>query len=327
VVALAGLLLAESLADARRGRRRHRRRSRSDWVIKPGTATHALKPLEAIGMDRKRVRRVTGRLAKQIEKVPGVQLAPLKRIRRFLRSRDGAPYATCEGELKCVTRFGKLIRAPRVVAGDLSGLANGYVLFLRLVDPRKDKVLRKVSVVYGGEQGKEKPVLREAAYRLLAPDRFVGELALDIDVKGATVYLNGKPLGKSPLPPQQVQAGTHALRITHPSYHDFLRFVRVNFEKRTEVKASLKMYPIIAEEMKAKGSKARHKPPVDPKRRVDYRPLPWYKRWWFITSVGVVVLAATVTTVALVRKRHLERDASVTLSRPARAAPVLFRFP
>ena len=167
--------------------------------------------------------------------------------------------------------------------------------------------------------------LKEAAYRLLAPDKFVGRLTFDIDVKGASVYLNGKPLGKSPLGAITVQAGTHALRVTHPAFHDYLRFIRVNFEKVTHVKVSLKMYPIIAEEMKAKHRHAAAG--ALPGQRVIYRPLPWYKRWWFITSVGVVVLAATVTTVALVRQRHLDRDASVTLTKPLRGAPVLLRFP
>lgn len=325
-LALVALFLGESDALARERRRRGGRGSKGA-VIPKGSATHALKPLEAIGMDRKRVDAVTAALAEQIAAVPGVKLAPLAGVRRFLKSRDGAAFAVCEGDVQCVYKLGTLIGAPLVVAGDLSGLAKGYVLFLRLADPAKQEVVRKVSVVYGGEPGKEASVLKEAAYRLLAPEKFVGKVAFDIDVKGAKVFLNGQPLGESPVAVREVQAGTHALRVTHPAYHDYLRFIEVGFEQTTTVKVSLKMYPIIAEEVKAKGGPGAEPVKVAPGQQVIYRPLPWYKKWWFITSVGAAVLAATVTTVALARQRHLDRDASITLEKPLRSpAPVLLRF-
>jgi len=323
-LAFALAFLYSTVAEARKRRRRRRRRKATvKYVIPPG-ATHALKPLEAIGLSKGRVGRITDMLQKQLGAVPGVKTAPLSLMRKFLKSRDGATYAICEGELSCVVKVGKLLKAPLLVAGDLSGLGKGYVLFLRLVDPKAEKVLRKVSVVYDGKKGKQNGILREAAYRLLKPEKFVGKLKLEVDVKGAAVFLNGKPMGKSPVAVQQVQAGTHALRITHPEYHDFMRFVDVAFEKTTPIKVSLKQFPIISEEMKAKHRKRLAPAPGG---QTVYRPLPWYKRWWFITALGVVVLTATVTTVTLVRQRHLERDGSVTLTQGLRTrAPPLFRF-
>lgn len=296
-------------------------------VIPPGSATHALKPLGAIGLSRRRAAEITRRLAKQLGAVPGVKLAPVKAVRRFLRSRDGAPLAVCEGDLPCLYKLGKALGAPLLVAGDLSGLGKGYVLFLRLVDGRRQRVVRKLSVVNGGRRGQEARVLREAAFRLLAPARYVGRLAVQVDVPGAEVFLNGKPVGRAPLGEIQVQAGTHALRVTHPSYHDFVRFVRVGFDKTTQIVVSLKQFPIISEELRSK-RRARAVAPVRPGQEIRYRPLPWYKRWWFVTSVGVAVLAATLTTVALARKAHLDRDGSIVLTKPAgeAALPALLRF-
>lgn len=326
-MALAFSTFCASVADARRRRRRHRKKHGdkiSRYVIPKGSATHVLKPLETIGLGRTQVRRITGKLQTILGKVPGVKMAPLNNSRRFLKSRHGATYAACEGELSCVVKFGSLLGAPLVVAGDLSGLGKGFVLFLRLVDPKAGQVLRKVSVVYGGRK-KQDVLLREAAYRLLAPEKFRGRLKLSVDVPGAAVFLNGKPLGKSPVKEAWVQAGTHALRITHPEYHDFMRFVDVAFEKTTQIKVSLRQFPIISEEMK---HKARQSGPVKvlPGQRVLYRPLPWYKRWWFITTVGVTLLAGTLTAVALSRRRHLDRDGSITLSQELRSAAPVIRF-
>lgn len=324
-LAVALVFLYGTVAEARRRRKRRRRKAKTTLVIPAGSATHALKPLEAIGLSKGRVRSITDKLQQQLGRVPGVKPAPLALMRKFLASRDGVTYAACEGELPCVVKFGKLLKAPLVVAGDLSGLGKGYVLFLRLVDPGSEKVLRKVSVVNTEGKAKQDAILREAAYRLLAPEKFVGKLQLEVDVKGAAIFLNGKPLGKSPVAALQVQAGTHALRITHHEYHDFMRFVDVAFEQTTPIKVSLKQFPIISEEMKAKHRKRQVTP--HPGGQTVYRPLPWYKRWWFITSLGVALLTATVTTVTLVRQRHLERDGSVTLTQGLRtSAPPLFRF-
>lgn len=329
---LAVSLLGEGLAAARhhRHRRRHHPRRRAaarSAVFPPGSATHVLKPLGSIGMSGGRAAAITGRLVKQLAAVPGVKLAPMKAVRRFLRSRDGALLAACEGDLSCLYKLGNALGAPLLVTGDLSGLGKGYVLFLRLVDPKRKRVVRKLSVVNGGRRGQEARVLREAVFRLLAPDRFVGRLAVSVDVAGAEVFLNGKPLGKSPLGEVRVQAGTHALRVTHPSYHDFVRFVRVGFDKTTRVAVSLKQFPIISEELRSK-RRARAVAPARPGQEIRYRPLPWYRRWWFVTSVGVAVLAATITTVALARKSHLDRDGSIVLTRPAdqAALPALLRF-
>ncbi len=323
-VALAFATFSASIADARRRRRKKKRKVNiAKYIIPPG-ATHTLKPLEAIGLGGSRVQRITAALQKTLGQVPGVKMSSLKNSRRFLKSRHGATYAACEGELSCVVKFGSLLKAPLVVAGDLSGLGKGFVLFLRLVDPKAGKVLRKVSVVYGGRQ-KQDVLLREAAYRLLAPKKFRGKLKLVVDVPGAAVFLNGKPMGKSPVKITDVQAGTHALRITHAEYHDYMRFVNVAFEKTTEINISLKQYPIISEEMKHKARKRSGPVKVLPGQAVLYKPLPWYKRWWFITSVGVTVLAATLTTVALSRRRHLDRDGSITLTRGLRS-PAVIRF-
>jgi hypothetical protein len=257
--------------------------------------------------------------------VPGVSVAPLTHVRSVLKGKQGVTFATCEGELDCFVRFGALLQAPLLVSGELSGIGKGYVIFLRLVDVRSAAEVRKVSLVYDGTPAKEPPLLREAVYRLLAPEKFVGRLQVDVDLKGAAVYLDGHPLGLSPLGPQPVAAGTHALRVTHPQYHDFVRFVDVAFEQLTTVKVSLTRYPVISEEVQAKARRAAATRPVpDPRAGVIYRPLPWYKQWWFVTTVGVVVLGGTLGAVLGSRRMHVERDVSVVIERPV-GIPILRR--
>ena len=248
VLVLLGVVLG--LASPAEARRRRGEPDPRAAAVPAGT-THALKPLEAIGLEPARVAQVTDALHAQMAQVPGVTLAPMKHLRALLKGRQGVTFGTCEGELDCFVRFGALLQTPLLVSGELSGIGKGYVIFLRLVDVKTSTEVRKVSLVFDGTPAREAGLLREAAYRLLAPERFVGRLQVEVDLKGAAVFLDGHPLGQSPIGPQPVTAGTHALRVTHPQYHDFVRFVDVAFEQTTPGKVSLSMSPVISEEVQA----------------------------------------------------------------------------
>ena len=64
--------------------------------------------------------------------------------------------------------------------------------------------------------------VRVAAYRLLAPDQLHGSIQIQTDLVGAEVQLDGKPLGKTPLPQLGVIArqplGKHRLRVQAAGY-------------------------------------------------------------------------------------------------------------
>src|SRR5205814_1011917 len=78
----------------------------------------------------------------------------------------------------------------------------------------------------------------------------VGALALRVDVARATVFVDGQRVGESPVAPLSVSVGTHALRVTHPSYRDFVRFVEVRFSERTDLPVNLSAYSVVADTLK-----------------------------------------------------------------------------
>jgi hypothetical protein len=191
----------------------------------------------------------------------------------------------CEGDVTCLTELGKLVGADLVVAGEAGGLGDVKVVYLQLIEVSKGKALRSTTLEVGdGESGGAEG----AAYRLLAPGRYVGTTTLNVDAAGATIYVDGRKLGKSPSPPIELSVGTHALRVTHPEYRDFVRFVDVGFRANTTVDVALQQVPIIQSEISGTG----------PAGNVTYidKPAPWYRKWWAIAAFsGIVVVGAAAT--------------------------------
>lgn len=167
---------------------------------------------------------------------------------RFNRLLARPQHADCAASADCLGKIARRVGVERVVAGDVGKLGGGYIVYLRVVTA-EGKQLRAVSGVLEPEKGL-RAVARGLAYQLLAPDRYAGKLKVDVAVRDAWIYLDGRRVGRSPMAPLVVGVGTHALRVTHSAHHDYVRFVRVEFEDTTELTARLVPVPVQSTRMK-----------------------------------------------------------------------------
>ena len=128
----------------------------------------------------------------------------------------------CTGEEKCLTAIGKRLGVEYVVTGTVGSLGDNYVLNIKVVDVATGKSQRIQSDPLRGSPDELIEGVRVAAYRLLAPQQIHGSLQIQSDLIGAEVTLDGKPLGKTPLPNGGVVAklplGKHQLRVEAKSY-------------------------------------------------------------------------------------------------------------
>lgn len=194
----------------------------------------------------------------------------------------------CDGESTCLATIGKLVGATIVVSGEIGGLGDAQVVYLTATDVARGSTLRSTTVALhndpqGGVEG--------ALIRLLAPDRFVGTLAVNADVAGASVFVNGQKLGSTPLTTQPLPVGTHALRVTHPEYRDFVRFVDIAYNAPTTLTAEMAQYAVIQNQVSATHTAQR------PTQTIIWHDPPWYRRWYVIAGgaalLGVVAGVAT----------------------------------
>jgi hypothetical protein len=204
--------------------------------------------------------------------------------------------------------LGREVGAARVLAVEAARLGEGRVLYLQAIEPSTAKALASTTVALAGESGEvaaaDRPRLRAAIVSVLDPERYVGRLQVRVDVPGAEVLVDGRRVGTPPAQPIEVAVGTHALRVTHPAYRDFLRFVDVEHDKTTSLDVALSAYPLTEGEMaqKAKDAEAARK---------KAKPLPWYKRWYLLPVAGVAI-AVVVGGITWGARPGVSADQTVT---------------
>jgi len=277
-------------------------------------STYAVKPLEAIGVAKVRVDNTDRSLYRVVSQVIRGSVLNIKRVEQILRRNPNL--VMCGANLRCVVHFGAKARVSRVVAGDISRLGTGFALSLRVVDVQRRTVLKRASSVVTGNPKQRSLALQEVVIRLLAPKRYRGNLDVHVDVQGAHIFMDGVLYGTSPQHMFSVPAGPHALRVTHPAYHDFLHFVHVPFHKTVRISANLQAFPILTGSI---SSRRKSITVVEGgKGPVSYRPLPWYRKWYVVTAVavGALILAGTATAVAvsLTNRQFLDTDGTSKVS-------------
>ncbi|HSR98712.1 MAG TPA: PEGA domain-containing protein [Kofleriaceae bacterium] len=186
----------------------------------------------------------------------------------------------CTGEDRCLAAIGKRLGVDVILTGTVGQLGDNYVLTIKSVDVATAKSLQRIqSDPLRGQPDDLIEGVRVAAYRLLAPDQLHGAIQVQTDLVGADVQLDGKALGKTPLPANGVigklALGKHRLRVAAPDYdHPYEDDVDVRFQKVSPVVVRLVPSTQVIGTGKIE--------------RVERRP--FYTRTWFIVAAGVAAV-------------------------------------
>jgi hypothetical protein len=254
----------------------------------------AMAPLEALGdADARAVQRIEALIAGGLAAVPEVELIAPDAVEKAVRQAGRKQLRRCEGEPECLAAIGQLVGASRVVHAEVGGLGDARVVYLKTIEVSGAREAASTTLEIGSG-GEPEPMARAAGFRLLAPERYQGYLALTIDVEGAVVYVNGARVTTSPGDRVPLPVGTHALRVTHPEFQDFVRFVDVEFDGTLELPVELRRYPIVSRDLLHRGGG------FGPAGGVAYdgvEPTPWYRRWYTIAGGTAVVLIGSAILV------------------------------
>jgi len=272
-------------------------------LVRPAAAevkTCVMAPLNPLGIETQDARKVQRWLTAAMSGVPGHRFLISTRIQRLLYGPR-----PCDGDAACLAAAGRRVGAELVVAGDVGSLSGAYMVYLRLVG-RDGTVVRSVNGVLDPRGRGLRNATRELAVRLLVPDSYTGAIDVKVDMANAWIYLDGQRVARSSAGLlDRVAVGTHALRVTHQAYRDYVRFVKVDFNQTATVEVKLSAFPIGTGEMRLVGQ--------GPPRPLTDSELPWYRRWWAVAAFGAVVMAATTTTVALLVNRSVSVDSEVSV--------------
>jgi hypothetical protein len=198
------------------------------------THSYALFRLDPLGIEPAIVEQLERILRVELERVTGQSL-PSRATVEQLAAHD-PKLAGCTGNPACLGPLARALRATRLVTGNVGGLAGSYVVNLKLAD-RDGRELRRVTAPLRGSPEELIDAIRVAAFRLVAPERLVGSIAVLSDVPGATVGVDGHSVGVTPLggPLAALPIGVHQLSVAREGFTPFDESVPVRFEKTTEV--------------------------------------------------------------------------------------------
>jgi hypothetical protein len=241
----------------------------------------AITPLSTLGSEDKSA--ATKKLVTQIEQafaaLPGTKVVPAAQVSAAIDKAKKPQLKQCEGEAACVSELGKLVGAQFVVSGEVGGLGDSRVVYLKLIDVSAARELRSTTLAVGANDSPS-----GAAVRLSDPDKYRGNVKFAFDVTGATVQVNGTKVQLNANKELALPVGTHAVTVTHPQYHNFVKFVEVGYGKTTDVQVSMKQYPIVEHDIQARPGTT---------DRIEYIDPPWYRRPLY-TGIGIGVLAIVV---------------------------------
>jgi hypothetical protein len=245
--------------------------------------TVAVVPLSTLGAEVSSVnaRKITTELEAGLAGVAEVTVVGSTAVSDAIKKAKQQRLSSCDGDPACLKDVGTLVSADLVVFAELGGLGDTQIVYLKLIDAKSGKEVRvariDVSALLAGGG-------KSAAIRLLDPTKYVGTMNVDVDVAGASIYVNGKLVGKSPVAPQTLGVGTHALRVTHPEYRDFVRFVDVEFDQPAPVKVELQQFPVVQNTVEGMGNNV----------TVNELEPRWYRRWWAVAAIGVVAFTGAL---------------------------------
>ncbi len=270
VIALVVLLLSASLATAQ--------------STTPARPTVALIGLDALGMSPERVERLETLLLKELERLTQTRVPNRSDVAKL-----GRRLRQCDGGNTCLGKIGKALSVDYVISGNVAALGDAYVLNIKAVSTARGEEWRRIeSDPLRGAPDELIESIRVAAYRLLSPEELVGSILVLADREGAEVQLDGKVIGRTPLPTpiENLSLGTHALRISAGEFGEFESEVRVRFQKTTRVAVQLV-------DLRIKQSGPTNAAPLIITRDT---PKVWYQKTWFLVSaaVGAVVVGALI---------------------------------
>ena len=200
--------------------------------------------LDAFGVQPD-LRRTIGQLLEHsLRTISGVRVLSSLDLQLALEGTPDAEVLACTAGAECARRLGQALAVDWVVFGTLGGLGDSFSVTLRALrltappPPRGRRPLSSPTPVrllareaarqkinLSGSRDQLIPEIRLAAFRLLAPEQIVGQLAVQLDLVGVHVWVDGSERGITPLPAALtgLAPGPHQVVLRHPGWPEVQR--------------------------------------------------------------------------------------------------------
>ena len=255
----------------------------------PTPGTYVLFRLDPLGIEPQIATQLESLLRAELGHVIGPELPSRAAVDKVALANPRLQ--SCTASPDCLLPLVRAFKATRIVSGNVGGLADSYVVNLKLVS-EDGRELRRVTATLRGSAEELISEIRVAAVRLVAPEQLTGSVEILSDVAGASVSVDGNPMGQTPLlgALDKLPVGVHKVSVAREGYSSFEEEFPVRFEKKTQVVVRL-----------SATSKAAQRA----ERRRQTGEVPAYARWYTWAAVGVGAVATGLLIGFLVHKQSV----------------------
>ncbi len=200
----------------------------------------ALLPLRAIDVTDTLIRSIEVALFNEVDEREGLTAVSPQDVLNDL-SAHGFDPAVCEGEIDCLAKAGRYARCHLAIETRVAALGGTLSVSMRLVDTESGAEVGRVADPVSEDDKLRAQEIHRLAVQLLAPDTYVGSLAIESAQAGAEVYVDDHLVGTTPMDKRvgPLAAGPHILRVSKPGFADLNQFVDVVYKRNVTIKVDL----------------------------------------------------------------------------------------
>jgi hypothetical protein len=164
-------------------------------------------------------------------------------IRRMLDFESQKQLLGCEDSTLCLAELGGALGVSYTVSGTITALGNDLSIQLQLTNIKETRVESRESRQVSGEIAGLAKEMRAATTALMQPllDKRKGGLAVSVNEDGATVRVDGRIVGVSPLVTVELASGYHEVLVELEGFVTAKGEVTIRPEQRTD--AALVLLP------------------------------------------------------------------------------------
>ena len=183
----------------------------------------AVLELDSLGISSELMRNLEMLLQRSIGTIGKVEVIPTISVQMALQGQKKHEARKCGGGPQCAVSVGRVVGADVVVFGTIGAMGQSFSLNIRAMDVTTGREIARQQSTISGDRDLLIPSLRMAAYELIAPERIVGSLQIEINVAGVEIEIDGKSVGTTPLESavENLTPGQHLVVLKRPGYSEF----------------------------------------------------------------------------------------------------------
>jgi TolB-like protein len=235
----------------------------SGFVLKLDDQKKKMAVLEVrpLGEEKELAQNLTQVVIMELKKIDGLSLISRDEIRSMLSFEQDRQALGCSDE-SCLAEIGGALGVEYIVTGNVGKLGEAYILNLKLINIRDAKTENRVAESFQGDETQLIGAARFAVRKLLGiTGEGDGQLQVRPSVMDSRLFVDGQEIEMREK--ISLKAGKYNLRLEADGHYPWIGDVYVDVSKETLLDVSL-----------------------------SEMPKPWYKKWWFWTTVGAVVVSS-----------------------------------